>query len=943
MAITRFKLDDTLRRALDSGITLLTPNYRLAASVLEAFGSAAATTSWREPNVVPVDIWIAQVWEMLSTRGLRPYVDLDILEPGLERELWLEAVEETREEHPLIDASAMARIASRAFQDLRRASADSSVHWLQEYDYLDDVALFNTWQTHFLSRCDALGRITLVEATSLLAQKLDASSAKLLGDIATLNFYETPANYRALFERLSEYTSLREFLTLDKSRFSETPNDLLATNNVIAYRTEFKEQANEIQAAANWALMLQKKDPGAHIGIITPAPANVQQDLERALRRGYDQNAFLHIIEKPHLINSSNTGTTLSDTALAKDALLLLGLNKERQSLVDFCRLLRSPFVIGAKEESEQRIRCERVLRRRLQASTRRHAITRITGANEKDYACPLLHNAMLDARTLLRSAETKTTARAWASVFRDQLALLGWPGDKNSLIEKASLNAWETVLNAFEQSSELGRSLTLNAALGALQRLVDEHRGQNVYRQQCALSLYSPAEAAGMSFTHLWLLGFDDQSWPQAAHPNPLIPPALQRDLNIPGSNASLQYSAARNDLAVLCSNVSKSVVASYFSQGGDSEFRLSNLLSSLPFNGAAQAIALNADKPPSADQRGELEEFLDQRRVPVSSIEKIRGGQALITSQSQCPFQAFVKRRLNTEELDAFKHGLDHRERGQAIHVALENLYAEIPHKAALVSLISSREEELDTKLDAAVAIAVEELKKQQPELMGPVFSEIESARIKRMLTRFILRDSERGDFTSSSLEKQFTLSLQGLKLSLKIDRIDQLNDGSFALIDYKTGSTIKAISSLQHARPEEMQLPVYSTAVTRDANLDVSALAIAQVNLKAVGYKALARGANFDPSIAPLTGGKPTAKDKTLERDLISDAAKWSEKRASWATLVDELGAEFVAGESRVAPIKSTTVCEYCRLQSVCRITALRADDGFDADDDSDGAEV
>ena len=61
------------------------------------------------------------------------------------------------------------------------------------------------------------------------------------------------------------------------------------------------------------------------------------------------------------------------------------------------------------------------------------------------------------------------------------------------------------------------------------------------------------------------------------------------------------------------------------------------------------------------------------------------------------------------------------------------------------------------------------------------------------------------------------------------------------------------------------------------------------------------------------------------------------------ASWATLVDELGAEFVAGESRVAPIKSTTVCEYCRLQSVCRITALRADDGFDAEDDSDGAEV
>ena len=46
MAITRFKLDQTLRQTLSSGATLLTPNYRLAASVLEAYGSASPTASW---------------------------------------------------------------------------------------------------------------------------------------------------------------------------------------------------------------------------------------------------------------------------------------------------------------------------------------------------------------------------------------------------------------------------------------------------------------------------------------------------------------------------------------------------------------------------------------------------------------------------------------------------------------------------------------------------------------------------------------------------------------------------------------------------------------------------------------------------------------------------------------------------------------------------------
>ena len=92
MAITRFKLDQALRQTLSSGVTLLTPNYRLAASVLEAYGSSSPTVSWREPTVVPVDIWVAQIWDMLSTRGLRPFVDWDILEPSIEREIWLEAI-----------------------------------------------------------------------------------------------------------------------------------------------------------------------------------------------------------------------------------------------------------------------------------------------------------------------------------------------------------------------------------------------------------------------------------------------------------------------------------------------------------------------------------------------------------------------------------------------------------------------------------------------------------------------------------------------------------------------------------------------------------------------------------------------------------------------------------------------------------------------------------
>ena len=113
MAISRFSLDESLREDLRSGMTLLTPSYRLAASVLEAYGSGTGKQSWIEPPIVAVDVWLIELWETLASRGMQPFVELEILDSQLEKDLWLEAIESTRDAHPLIDASAMAQIAAR--------------------------------------------------------------------------------------------------------------------------------------------------------------------------------------------------------------------------------------------------------------------------------------------------------------------------------------------------------------------------------------------------------------------------------------------------------------------------------------------------------------------------------------------------------------------------------------------------------------------------------------------------------------------------------------------------------------------------------------------------------------------------------------------------------------------------------------------------------------
>lgn len=936
MAISRFSLDESLREDLRSGMTLLTPSYRLAASVLEAYGSGTGKQSWIEPRIVAVDVWLIELWETLASRGMQPFVELEILDSQLEKDLWLEAIESTRDAHPLIDASAMAQIAARAFQDLRRWSTDPLVHAMTPYLELEDVRIFSEWQARFERRCEELRRITLVQAVALLTQCVTQEIASLAGPLALLNFYSPPPNYRALFDALGQYGDIHRHYTLRRETLELDLSQLLDQSSIANARVEFADQKSEIEAVARWALERQRREPNAHIGLITPSPATVRPLIEQALLRVGDEHAALRLRNLPHLLNSSESGLALKDSALARDALIVLGLNLERQSLSDFCRLLRSPFIAGASDEAESRGRCERRLRDALKATTTRRAIAGITGDDSRSSACPLLHAAILESRTLQRGLPTSQSPRAWASLFRAQLAAFGFPGAASTRESAAWIRAWEACLDAFETSAEFVGPLTLNTALAALRRRVFEHRSPNHYRQQCSLSLYSPSEAAGMAFTHVWLLGFDDQSWPPPPHPNPLIPATLQRELGIPGSHAQSLFAAAQMDLATVCAAVSDSVTASHYTAGDDAEYRASNLIRGIPLfaSGGQQSEAAHSAARTRSDS--DAFEFVpDSRRRAVADAEEIRGGHSVLSHQSQCPFQAFAKARLQAHALEPIREGLDARERGNAVHWALEKFYAEIPDSAVLESLSESTGGQLAQRIDAAAEHALGELSKRFPDVMVPAFREVEKTRLCRLIERFVQRDSQRTAFSTTSPERRFHLTLEPLTLALKIDRIDTLSDGTTAVIDYKTGASVSAISALKDERPEEMQLPVYYTAVTRSTDLEVSALAIAQVHIESVDYHALARGENFDAAIEPLTGAKMKSGAQG-ERCAESDAASWREMTSGWEQLVDSLAAEFNSGECRVDPIASKTVCERCKLQSLCRITEIRGEVELDEEE-------
>ncbi|MDZ7781696.1 MAG: PD-(D/E)XK nuclease family protein [Halioglobus sp.] len=72
-----------------------------------------------------------------------------------------------------------------------------------------------------------------------------------------------------------------------------------------------------------------------------------------------------------------------------------------------------------------------------------------------------------------------------------------------------------------------------------------------------------------------------------------------------------------------------------------------------------------------------------------------------------------------------------------------------------------------------------------------VGSACLELESDRLRALLREWLDVESQRGEFVVAAREKRGEVTLEQLRLSLRVDRIDTLADGSQVIIDYKTGS--------------------------------------------------------------------------------------------------------------------------------------------------------
>jgi RecB family exonuclease len=176
--------------------------------------------------------------------------------------------------------------------------------------------------------------------------------------------------------------------------------------------------------------------------------------------------------------------------------------------------------------------------------------------------------------------------------------------------------------------------------------------------------------------------------------------------------------------------------------------------------------------------------------------------------------------------------------------------------------------------------------------------------------LLGQWLKHERGRGaPFRVVEMEQNQTLRVEGLSLTLRPDRIDELEDGRRAVIDYKTRAPVR--TRWLGERPQEPQLPLYSLL-----DSGIQGIAFAELS-PSDPVQFIALGEDL---------GLVKGDGKSLEQQTRGIAATWPELVAQWEASLQQLAAEFMGGVAAVSP--QPGACDYCDLASLCRINEMTA---------------
>ena len=831
---------------------ILTPNRRLAAFIRSRFNQQQAQAnrrSWETPQIYSLDAWLLQLWN-LQLDDIK-YTTRPILNKIQQQILWEKIIQESDAGVELLRINPTAKNALQAWKFI--CQWQLRIDKLAAYsEFSIDTAAFYNWLQSYLAWLENNEYIDSYLMVEQIITNIPMLIDKLPKKLCLMGMDDLKPQEVQLFNTLASNN-----IEIDHDQLVQAGADLklAAAENV----------DTELAAAAEWALQHTITNSQHTIGIVVP---NLEQIRHKVLR------TFTAVIPATQL--NISAPLPLANYALIDSALLILKLTKATINFADFSSLLRSPYIQDAETELNSRAQWDRQLRDQAEAKISwdylaKHAST--IDMSIQQLVTNTQHNLKFTAGT--------HHPQYWAQIFLQLLVSWGWPGERDLTAEEQDLlSCWQALLNSYCQLATVVEDHSYAQATQLLQRLATETPFLPAESGLTRIHVLGVLEGAGLIFDQLWVTSMDRDSWPPDAAPNPFIPLELQRQLDMPRSSPQRELKVARRLTDTLKQGAKQQVIFSYPVKVDDQRCQASNLLADLPI------VHINTDKVKDLNYKNIMLDTVTDIQAPALTSYIVKGGANVLKLQAQCPFKANAELRLRAKELKEPQLILSAGERGSIVHEVMEDFWAQTKDQANLKNMMPY---DLSSILTAIIGKVLTKLQLQRPFTLTRSYSALEQNRVFNLVSRWLDLEKIREPFTVQQIEQKILVTVGPLSLSLRIDRLDQLADGSTMIIDYKTGNC--DIRSWFTDCIVEPQLPLYT--LQYDQNL--VALVIASMRPDELKFKGV------------------SAED---------GEANWTATLNHWRENLSNVAQDFADGNAQVDPY-SPQVCRNCKLPALCRL--------------------
>ena len=840
---------------------------------------------WETSQILPLSAWLKQVW-------LDTWPEKHLFSKLQSESLW-EKIINSNSNSTKLSLLHRKAAATEAYQAYRLVLEYGLPTFKSDYqETLETISFYNWMQIYQnqLLKWNALDNVELIDQVSEL---IDAERIELPHTITLEGFAIKPPQLQRLLDAMERKGVTTKIDFPNRLYFSDKTS--LANESTHTSVQKFDDKIQEAITCARWIRKFSQ--PGKRFGIIVPELENYRSLLQREFAAELSP-ASIFPDNKSELPFNVSQGSPLNQTTPINLIFQILETPACNIPAEIFYSIIRTSIFHSDKSSA---LKMEQTLRNKRLVTINLYKLEdQYNFKNSSE-----LHKFVDTWKNWVQIKQFDLPSH-WSTKIYLLLQEINWPEKNEEKITQKENQVFESWKNCLDQLASLDhiegkihRLTAVNKLFSIAQNFLFPEKNRDHLIQVIQLS-----ECPGMKFDHTWVMGCHSEGLPPSPEPNSLIPSKFRKKFNLPRSNAKWELNNSEQHLAAIL-NSSKDIVFSYPSQEKDNAQEPSPLIKYFPHkksfvlpSARFKDQICNATKP---------EPFEETPTLPLTANEKNRfkqgkktGGASLLKNQSDCPFRAFVRYRLHAQKSEIPDTDFDPLVRGNLIHLILELFWKKTQTREHLEKLYQSNQLELEVEkcVEEATNVICRSLQDQ------PEFLKMEKTRNQNLALEWLINfDLTRNDFTVLKPEKSATAKINGLTLNLKIDRVDEISDKKYVLIDYKSGEA-KPGDWLKE-RIIAPQLPLYSTLTSP------SVVAFGKIKKGQIEFKGVK-----DSSI-DFSGFKITNYTKETK------VSEWNDLLALWKNKIDLLANEFLSGRAVIEPTLNQETCKNCDLSSLCRI--------------------